>query len=195
MEMSVIEKASLDFKVDIASIQAVMMVESSGKGFNPDGSLASLLEGHIFYKYTNGKYCESNSSICYKKWSRSFYGKTWKKEKDRFEEAFLLDKRAALLSCSWGLFQIMGFNHKECGYSSPESFIEKLKQGEAYHLEAFMSYLEARKIKNYLQNKNWSAFAKAYNGPGYKKNEYDKKLKNEYLKAVMRLNGNSPKIT
>ena len=31
-----------------------------------------------------------------------------------------------------------------------------------------------------LRKKNWAAFAKAYNGPGYAKNQYDTKLAAAY---------------
>ena len=36
-----------------------------------------------------------------------------------------------------------------------------------------------------LKDKDWSTFAKLYNGPEYAKNKYDSKLSSAYLKYIL----------
>lgn len=39
-------------------------------------------------------------------------------------------------------------------------------------------------MKNALMNRDWAAFARAYNGPAYAKNRYDQKLAAAYARAT-----------
>jgi hypothetical protein len=41
----------------------------------------------------------------------------------RLEKAISLDREAALKSASWGIGQVMGFNHAIVGYDSVESMV------------------------------------------------------------------------
>src|SRR5215468_8375016 len=109
------ENAAKLLRCDVPAIQAVAEVESSGNGFLHDGRLRLLFEGHQFYKYTKGAFAESNPTLCFPKWTKEFYCKgdaetRGNGEFARLEEARKLDDKAALMSCSIGKFQIMGFN-------------------------------------------------------------------------------------
>ena len=95
---------------DVEAVMAVAAVESSGGGFDPEGFPKTLFEGHWFHKLTNGKYSADYPTLSYPKWTKQFYGKTWQEEKARLAQAMTLDRQAAMLSSSWGMFQIMGFN-------------------------------------------------------------------------------------
>ena len=54
-------------------------------------------------------------------------------------------------------------------------------KSENEHLEAFVNFVSAHpKMKKALQNKHWKTFASNYNGPDYKKNEYDTKMSTYY---------------
>jgi hypothetical protein len=169
---------------EVAAIQAVCTVEAPKGGFNPDGSLASLFEGHKFFKYTGGKYAADHPTICYPKWTTQFYGHTWQAEQARLEEAMALDQKAALMSASFGKFQIMGFNFALCGFTAVESFWSYLKICEKNHLMAFCEYVKHVRLDDELRAKNWSEFAKGYNGPEYMKNNYDQKLAKAYAQYI-----------
>ena len=86
------------------------------------------------------------------------------------------------------MFQIMGFNHEVCGFETVQAFVEAHEKSEKEHLAAFLKYLEntragdGRPLLRHLQSHEWATFARAYNGPGYKQNQYDIKLKNAYEK-------------
>ena len=54
--------------------------------------------------------------------------------------------------------------------------------GEDKQLEAFARFVKLAKLHSYLEQKHWVGFAKRYNGPGYARNQYDKKLEGAYRK-------------
>lgn len=179
--------ASVYLGCEEAAIRAVDEVESGGSGFLPDGKLKVLFEGHIFYRYTKGKYAASNPDICYQTWTNKFYtkGSTQARgdgEIARLTRAMKLDKRAALMSASYGRFQVMGFNFAVCGYKDVETFFADMQSDETKHLEAFINYVEHNGLINKLVNLDWAGFARGYNGPEYSKNAYDTKLRKAYDK-------------
>lgn len=175
-----------------AAIRAVDEVESGGSGFLPDGKLKVLFEGHIFHRYTKGKYAASNPDICYPSWTTKFYtkGNTQQRgdgELARLQRAMKLDKKAALMSASYGRFQVMGFNFAVCGYKDVETFFEDMQADETKHLEAFINYVTHNRLDDELINLDWARFARGYNGPEYSKNAYDTKLRRAYERWTAKL--------
>lgn len=166
--------------VEPATLRAVRAVESRGRGFNPDGSVVTLFEGHVFCKYTSGKFSESHPDLSYTAWTKKFYGKTWQAEQQRLKRAMALDERAALLATSWGMFQIMGFNFAACNFASVMAFVEAMRESEKQQLIAFCQFVQSIGALDTLRSKNWAAFARRYNGPQYAKNRYDQKLARTY---------------
>jgi hypothetical protein len=172
--------AALD--VEVAVIKAVTEVESRGSGFNPDGSPITLFEGHVFSRYTKGKFDASNPTLSYPRWTRQFYGKNWQAEQLRLQQAMALDRQAALMSASWGLFQIMGFNFALAGHKTLQSFVNAMYRSEGAQLDAFVQYIIQTSLGDELRDKRFADFARKYNGPDYKKNQYDVKLNRAYAK-------------
>lgn len=187
--------ANIDFgeaakvlNVEEAAIRAVHQVESGGRnGFLPDGRPIILFEGHIFWGQLRkfgidpDKYVRSNEDILFPKWNRQFY-KGGAAEHDRLKRAMSIDRQAALSSASWGMFQIMGFNYKLCGYSSVEEYVAAMESSQHSQFMAFVSFLQATGMDTPLRKLDWAAFARQYNGPGYAQNNYDKKLAEAYHK-------------
>ena len=164
------------------AVLAVAEVESAGGGFSPDGFPKTLFEGHWFHKLTKGKYSQTHPTISYPTWTRQFYGKTWQAERARLELATSLDRTAALQSASWGMFQIMGFNHGLCGYKTVQQFVNAMCKDENSQLEAFVGFVIERGLADELQRKDWHGFARLYNGPRYMENDYAGKLERSYNK-------------
>lgn len=160
-----------------AAVKAVCHVEAPRGGFNPDGTPVTLFEGHKFYKYTSGAFVAVAPDLCFKVWTRQYYGKSWQAEQLRLQRAMALDRTAALMSASWGKFQIMGFNHGLAGFNSVQDFVNAMYTGERAHLMAFVQFTMATGLTPALRACNWAAFAKGYNGPSYAANRYDAKLK------------------
>jgi hypothetical protein len=170
------EMAARDLGVEVAAIKAVAAVESRSNGFLTDGRPVILFERHIFHKLTNGKY---KSDISNPKPGGYLGGA---EEYNRLEKALNLDPKAAMMSASWGKFQIMGFNHKLAGFSSVEGFVSAMETSEDAQLDAFVKFLINTKLDAPLRRKDWAAFARGYNGPAYAKNNYDTKMAKEYQK-------------
>ena len=185
------EQDLLDFAnyydVELATVKAVNEVESAGKGFLIDGKPKILFEGHVFWKELKKRginpqnYLSGNGNILYQSWTKAYY-EGGVKEYDRLNKAIKINKDAALSSASWGCFQIMGYHAENLGYTSVESFVDKMYLHEREHLKAFGKFLEVNNLIKYLKSKNWAEFAKRYNGSGYAQNKYDQKLAKAYQK-------------
>ena len=180
------ERAARELNVEVAAIKAVAEVEASGLGFLPDGRPAILYEAHIFHRATGGKHANAVDSrgkkLSSAKWDRTLYGATGDWQHKRYEAARALDADAANKACSWGTFQILGENYKACGFDSSQAFVDAMWGGEAAHLDAFVAFIKANKLDGALRAKNWAAFARGYNGPGYAQNAYDKKMAAAYAR-------------
>ena len=98
----------------------------------------------------------------------------------RLEAARKIDENCANLATSRGLGQIMGFNYQLCGCQSVDEMIQKMSESHEMQLELMYHFLHNSGLVKHLKAKDWDAFAKGYNGPGYKDNNYDQKLINTY---------------
>ncbi|WP_084168844.1 LysM peptidoglycan-binding domain-containing protein [Paraburkholderia acidipaludis] len=108
---------------------------------------------------------------------RDFYKDSYR----RLRKAFRLDATAALESCSWGAFQIMGSNYKTLGYDSVQAMVRALSRSEKAHLEGFVSFVKADAVLlKAMQKEEFTTFASRYNGPSYAENDYDGKMKRNF---------------
>lgn len=184
------KKSAEKIGCEIAVVKTVAIVESNGSGFQSDGTPTILFEPHIFWKQLKAKGINpeellkkdpSLSDILYPVWGSKPYGK-YSAQSSRMERASKINREAALMSASYGLFQIMGFNWKLCGASSLQDFINAMYKNEDSHLDMFDDYIVNSGLNDELKNLDWKGFAASYNGPLYRKNQYDVKLKNAYAK-------------
>ncbi len=172
--------AAFALECEVEAVKAVCAVEAPRGGFVDDICI-TLFEGHIFHKYTKGKFDKDQPTLSFPAWTREFYSNA-SGERLRLARARILDDTAALMSASWGRFQIMGFNFALCGYKTVHAFCEAMQESEAKQLDAFVEYIKAVSLQDELQEHRWADFARKYNGPAYQKNEYDTKLANAYRK-------------
>jgi hypothetical protein len=175
------QNAATLLNVPVASIKAIAEVESRGNGFFDNDKPKILFEAAVFGKYTKYKYNQTHPNLSSKKWNKALYFGGMK-EYDRLNAAVQLNEQAALLSTSWGKFQIMGFNHKICGYSDVFSFVNDQYLSEGIHLMCFVKFVKGNNLDIFIRNKDWAGFAYRYNGPGYAKNAYDVKIAKSYKK-------------
>jgi len=178
---------------EVAIIKAVAQVESNGGGFDNTGRVKILFEPYIFYKalrtagYDVGRLIlpsANNSDILRSSWDAKMYGPSsiqWEKLK----KASKIDERLALESCSYGMFQIMGFNYKAAGYLSVQAMYQAYSLGENEQIRSFVNYIKASHLDDELRNKDFTSFARQYNGPLYWQNNYDIKLKKAYEKFTL----------
>lgn len=164
---------------EVAAIKAVDRVEAAGSGFLVNGQPKILFEAHIFGRLTGSEFHRSHPHLSSPTWDKSLY-QGGAREHARLEEAVSLDRTAALMSASWGRFQILGSNWRECGFPNLQAFVNAMYESEAAHLDAFVAFVKKRGLADELQRKDWAGFARGYNGPGYKNNRYDQKLEQAY---------------
>jgi hypothetical protein len=162
-------------------ISAVREVEVAGAPFDTDGRPRILFERHIFHRKTGGRFDKSHAIISdpvaggYGKFSAQ-YGK--------LADACALDPDAAFQAASWGAFQVLGSNAVALGYPSAFEMALALTVSEAAHLDSFVRFVRVNRLAAALQAckpgnpASCIAFVKAYNGPGFAKNDYHTKLAN-----------------
>lgn len=185
---SALASAAADLGCSLPALQAVVDVESAGHGFLSDGRVKVLFEGHVFFRYTHGRYEHTHPSLCYPKWTKEHYtrGATADErgagELKRLEQAVYLNRPAAEMSASYGMFQLMGFNFALCGYTQVGAFYDAMCRSAAKQLQAFAAYIEHTGLADELRERRWDAFARRYNGPAFQKNMYSEKLALAYGK-------------
>lgn len=162
-------------------VRAVVEVEASGSGFDGLGRPKMLFEPHVFYRELGEakRAVAVNQGVAYKRWGEKPYPKD---SYPRLQQAIKIDRPAALRSASWGLGQIMGFNHKSVGFVSAEDMVADLLDDEERHLAHMLRFIEAESLEDELREHRWAAFARVYNGPGYAKHGYDTKLAAAFAK-------------
>lgn len=171
--------AAKTLNCEVAAVKTVVSVEAGkGGGFWSNGKPKILFESRWFHKLTKGKYDESHPHISTPTWVRNYIGGPG--EYDRLGEAIELDAAAAVKSCSWGMFQILGVNHGIVGYSDVFEFVDDMYESERKHLDAFVEFVFYNNLDDELRDHRWADFARVYNGPGYRKNNYDVKMANAY---------------
>ena len=175
-------------EVSVPTLKAVAEVESAGSGFLSDGRAKILFEGHVFSRLTKRAYDAKHPTLSHKKWTRKHYlgGVA---EWTRLEAARALDFDAANQSASWGAFQIMGFNHRACGFLTVSAFVQAMARDAASQLDAFAAFVAREPLLSALRAQDWARFARAYNGSGYAELAYDQKLAAAFEKHSARILG------
>nr|WP_276511537.1 N-acetylmuramidase domain-containing protein [Cronobacter turicensis] len=113
-------------------------------------------------------------------------GPEWKKNNidqvsawDTLAKAYALDADAAIKACSWGMFQIMGFNYESCGYDDLDSFLKDMKANAGKQLYAFLHLCKKNSaLLTAMVNKDFYNMAYNYNGSDF--GDYDVKMRRTY---------------
>lgn len=184
-----------------AHVRAVAEVESRGAGFLPNGLVKILFERHWFYKKIKEAikrpevfehiskvlgYAAKDANdllnalsvrepnIC-STTTGGYVGNEG--EYRRLEKASEYDLECALQACSFGAYQIMGFNAQVVGYSTANEMFRAFSLSETEQFEAFIRFIKADDVLlKSIRSGNWTVFAERYNGKDYAKNKYDQKM-------------------
>jgi hypothetical protein len=162
-------------------IHAIIDVESSGSGFDKSGRPKMLFEPHVFYRNLPQakRSVAMAAGLAYPNWKSGNYPLD---SYPRLIAACRIDETAALKAASWGMTQILGENFAACGYKSPQEMVQKFCDDEEEHLAATIKLLKSMKIDDDLKAHNWPGVARGWNGPQYKVNNYDERLKSAYAR-------------
>lgn len=170
-----VKSVTENFNIDPYFTVAVATVESNCKGYRNNGFPVIRFEKHVFLRYL--KKAKVAQQIVRK--AECIKGSGW----DAYQAALAIDEHFAKLSTSFGMFQIMGFNHAVVGYETVEDFVKAMESSVENQIEAFCMFVINTYTKNAINKKDFSEFARKYNGPNYRMNNYDVKLENAY-KAI-----------
>ncbi|WP_217699798.1 N-acetylmuramidase family protein, partial [Luteibacter sp. 22Crub2.1] len=194
-------EAALALDCEVEVIKAIALTETGTRGafFKPgevhaigdDIVPAILYERHVFHRLTHGVYDSIDQEISD---SAHYLGKLQSGEVQspkrilygppssqyaRLIRAYRLNPSAALRSASWGRFQLMGFNHTAGGHDSVESLVIAISASEAEHLRALVAFVKNdARLMSAMKGKDWTSFAKLYNGTEYR--DYDTKMESSY---------------
>ena len=175
--------AAIDFALgEAAFLWTVIEVETSGVtqgfGFRDDRRPHILFERHKFRQFTNGKFDAAAPDLS---GAAGQYGSAVS-QYSRLERAINLcadaglGEEPALKSASWGLGQVMGFNHAAAGFASAGAMAAAMVESEDAQLMGMANFLEDSGLANHLRARDWRKFAIGYNGPTQWKNKYEVKL-------------------
>lgn len=158
--LDIVKKLASEFKIEWQAAAAFISVESGGLGFDRrTGKIMIQFEPHWFRR--KAPYAPSG------KWSLNKVD-VQSKEWEAFNDAFRLDKNAAMESTSIGLGQVMGFHWKRLGYSSVGEMWDDAKTGLERQVWQMLKFIETDKnLIRFLREKDWHNVARIYNGAGY----------------------------
>ncbi len=159
---------------------AVLTVETRGCGFQPNRRPFILFERHIFSKRTNRVFDAQHSDISNPE--AGGYGAGGDHQYDRLKRAIALNRTAALESASWGIGQVMGFNAQIAGFSNVDDMIAKMMISETEQLRGMAGFIIHNGLDKALQRRDWTAFARGYNGANFAINKYDTRLAAAFAK-------------
>jgi hypothetical protein len=165
---------------------AITSIESSGSFSIGGGKIPILVERHWVYKLYKRKHGKSAALALSRKYPdvcnprAGGYGR-YRDQYKRLSKAIrIAGAEIAHQSTSFGAFQIMGFNHKLCGFDTA------VEMSDAYHsdpkneqIKGFLNFCKSYKNGRLLDAMKASDFNKVaylYNGPMYKKNHYAQRM-------------------
>lgn len=196
-QMNDMEVLAKRIGVELAALIAVVKVESNGVIFADVAGMEVPLirwEGHYFHRLLKGDKLaralkEGLAS------PKAGAVKNPRSQAARYEvlsRATKIDATAAYSSISIGVGQVMGSNWKSLGFESPLDMLKLASRGLAGQVELMVKYIEVNGLVDELRRKDWSAFARAYNGPAYAKNAYHTKMAEAYRWALKLVGGGAP---
>lgn len=171
--------------IELAAMLAVIEVESAGRtGETINGRLEPLIrwEGHYFDRRLKGaaRARARREGLAHPTAGAIANPRSQAARWALLNRAMEIDAAAAVESISIGIGQVMGAHWQWLGYSSPADMLNVARSGVAGQLDLMVRFIEKSKLVPVLRRRDWAAFARAYNGAGYRKNRYDTKLEAAY---------------
>ena len=165
----------------VRQLQAVAIVESAGGGWDDTGLLKCLWERHWLWRRVKlavpllsdpkpGGYTVDAD--------KDGINDSWEKLADA---SMRFGFGTAAECASFGKFQVMGGHWRSLGYPSVADMVWQLSRSEYAHYDQLARFVEVNGLKSALRTIGPSSesareFARRYNGPGYAKFDYHRKI-------------------
>lgn len=185
------EKVARQLDVETAAVKAVVSIEagSAMKGFWAPGIPVINFDATMYRKYARTAPDKSGAKGESVPAGLTGYARS---EWTQLINARKTNAQGANMGTFWGMFQIGGFNYKICGCKSVDEFVRRMSYSEFEQLELFASFLVNTGYVRDLRAKNWSSFARKYNGPSYARRGYHTKMASAYSKFKAQETKNKP---
>lgn len=179
----IIQAIANEYAIPFANLRAVVQVESNGVfSAKVNGRDEPLIrwEGHYFYRRLSGAPREravaqglaspraqaiANPNSQELRWNRLLL------------PAAKINRVAAYESCSWGLGQVMGSHWRALEFASVDEFVSLVRDGIDGQIRLMLYYCVKNNLIGELKRGDFTAFARAYNGPNFRQNNYDGKMR------------------
>ena len=182
-----VRKIAIELNIPAASLLAICEVESDGRmsaKINGRPEPIIRFEGHYFDRYLEG---DARLLARQQRLSDPKAGavKNPRSQVHRWKllnRAIQINRTAALSSTSWGIGQVMGAHWKWLGYGSVDALVAEARSGVVGQVRLMARYIEKAGLVKAIQEEDWTAFARTYNGSSYRQNRYDEKLVKAFSK-------------
>ena len=181
------DEVAAELGIEVAVMKAIVEIEAGKehKGFVEPGKPIVNFDLSMFRKFAgqHGIKLAGHRKLhpeVFAKPNASRYGSYQKAQHARLSGASEIDRKTAVYATFWGLFQIGGFNWHLCGTVDYEEFVTRMSTSEREQLELFAALIKQCGYVKHLKNKNWAAFARGYNGKGYARRGYHKRMTAAY---------------
>ena len=184
---SIIASVAKSRGINAAALAAVVEVESNGIPYAyVDGISVPVIriEGHYFDRLVaaSKQKVARAAGLASPKASAI---KNPKEQADRyrmFQRMCDIDKNAAIMSCSWGVGQVMGVHWQKLRFNSADEFYAFITSGLRSQVEVMVRFIEYAGLIDEIERQDWAGFARIYNGPRYRDNKYDVKIAAAYAR-------------
>jgi hypothetical protein len=140
------------YRLPVETALAVFFVESK-LAYDPKTGLVIIrFEPHIFRR-------KAGQRVPY---SRGGQQHEWR----NLARAYDLDPEAALLSTSYGLPQLMGFNWQVTRHPNVKAMVLAFQDSCEEQVAGFFAFVEQNGLGRYILDADWRNFTRRYNGPG-----------------------------
>ena len=162
------------YQIPIRAALAVFATEAGDRAYDPKTGLIIIrFETHVFER----KAGRSGTS-------RKHDGRQ-STEWAMLQDAAAIDLEKVFASTSFGLPQIMGFNHLAAGYGNPMDLATRFQGDVCAQVQGFFKFCQAEGLDGFIRREDWRGFTRRYNGPG-QVDHYSSVLK-QYLAAAREL--------
>jgi len=140
------------YRLPVETALAVFSVESN-LAYDPRTGLVIIrFEPHIFRRQVGQEVA----------FSRGGQQDEW----GNLGRAYALDADAALLSTSYGLPQLMGFNWRVTRHGSVQAMVLAFQDSCEEQVAGFFNFVDQNGLVRFIQKADWRGFTRRYNGPG-----------------------------
>jgi hypothetical protein len=185
-----IKEVASEFGIEPAAMLAVVEVESAGNVFAViEGRQEPLIrfEGHYFDRRLSGEalararadgLASPTAGVVANPASQAA---RWR----LLARAAEIDRKAAYESVSWGLGQVMGAHWAWLGFADVDALVDEAREGAAGQARLMARFIHKSGLTEAIRSRDWEAFARGYNGPGFRKNAYHTKLAAAYRRHTV----------